>query len=51
MLVRQTIGKIYPNQEIHTEVYILIDLSSADFLFRTCMSKIKNAGILPLYLT
>ena len=26
VVVRQNIGKIYPNLEIHTEVYILIDL-------------------------
>ena len=26
----QNIGKIYPNLEIHTEVYILIDLCSAE---------------------
>ena len=29
-LVRQNIGKNYPNLEIQTEVYILIDLCSAD---------------------
>ena len=27
-IVRQNIVKIYPNLEIHTEVYILIDLCS-----------------------
>ena len=29
-IVRQNIGKIYPILEIHTEVYILIDLCSAE---------------------
>ena len=29
-IVRQNIGKIYPNLEIHIYVYILIDLCSAD---------------------
>ena len=29
VVVRQNTGKIYPNLEIHTEVYILIDLCSA----------------------
>ena len=29
-LVRQNIGKIYPDLEIHTEIYILIDLCSAE---------------------
>ena len=29
IIVRQNIGKIYPNFEIYTEVYILIDLCSA----------------------
>ena len=29
-IVRQNIGKIYPNLEIHTEVYILIDLCSTE---------------------
>ena len=30
MLVRQNIGKNYPNLEIHTKVYILIDLCLAE---------------------
>ena len=29
-IVRQNTGKIYPNLEIHTEVYILIVLCSAE---------------------
>ena len=30
----QNIGKTYPNLEIHTEVYILIDLCSAEAYFQ-----------------
>ena len=29
-VVRQNIGKIYPDLEMHTEVYILIDICSAE---------------------
>ena len=29
-IVRQNIAKIYPNLEIHTEVYILIDYCSVE---------------------